>query len=275
MEINSPAGNVYSVVKRLGGTDNFRLYECHDPDGQQLILKVAAETEDNALLDHEAYMLGLLYNAAGKLEILYRAQAGEEKALNYQFLFPTLVETFILESQGERRVNILSFAEICKNIGELVPLAHIWSRDQVRVDERTSAWMLGKFLKLLTFAHNQGVTINKLDGDNLLINREQHYVAVFDWSTACYAPEEVGAPDVRTEISAITNEVLRVLGGVAGTGKEIQPAWPDSDARYFKLLYDLATGEFDDAKQAHAAFYATIDDIWPRGFHPYTAFPLN
>jgi hypothetical protein len=275
MELRSPAGTCYQVGKPIGETESFRLYECADPEGRQCILKIAATAENNPLLDREAFVLRLMREEASRLEAEYVIEAGEDKALNYHFCFPGIVESFIFAEQGNRRVNVLSFFNIANELSELVPVSHILTRDRVRVDPKTSAWMLGKLLKLLVFTQDQGIAINNLAGDNILVNREQHFVAVFDWTAAVISDGCLPGVLVREEIKQATKAIINVLGGNPET-HEIPPDSQLEDGGYAKLLDQLAGGVYDDAPDAHSAFYNLVRAVWPkRGFHPFTAYPVD
>ncbi len=266
----------YPVGKPLGKPDHrFRLYECGLPDelNHTGILKIASEIENNGELDREALALQMMRKEAARLEGEYaKVKKKPEYMMNYQFFFPNLVDTFVCEEQGGRRVNILSFEEIANEREDLVPIAHIVSRDRVRVDPRTSGWILGKLLKLLVFTHPQGISGNLL-GSNILLNRQQHYVSVFDWTEALLGDAPVSEDVAREEISQVAREVTLVLGGDPETG-EIPPDAQLEDGRYQEFLSRLVDGEESDAGEAHRQFYELIDELWPRGFHKWSTYSL-
>lgn len=264
----------FTVVKLIGKTKTFNLYICKaDGDDRQLILKIATAVEYNGLLDREAFLLRSLRTRAEELEAAYaRVKKGPEM-LNYQICFPDIVDSFIAAGQGDRRVNVLRFTGV-DDVGELVPLRHVVSRDRVRVDPRTSAWIMGKLLKALAFFHGEGVFVDHLNGDSILIERKQHYVVVFDWVTAAQYPDEVPVDDVVKDISDAAREVIIVLGGDPDMGT-LPPDAQLEDGRYAAMLHSLASGRYTDAGEAHAEFYKLIRVLWPRAYHPYTSYPLN
>ena len=271
--LTSPKGALYGVVKPLGITDEFNTHLCKLPDGREGILKIASIVEHNGVLDREAYRLNLLKEEADAVEKEYAERMHGKQPLNYHFYFPKVEESFVSGDQGGRRVIILSFSDISAAVGELTPLSHLTSYDHLRVDPRSSAWILGKLLKLLVFTHSLGISIGRLSGDNILINHEQHYVSLFDWGGA----EDLGKMTTEVackEISQITREVILALGGDPETGK-IPEDDQLADSRYQEFLIKLLLKNDGNAQKAHKEFYELIRSLWPSAFHPFTTYGLR
>lgn len=271
--INGKKG-VYRVGKRLGGTVSYTLYQCQqEGTGVELILKIAKDTAKNGLLDREAFLLKDMYGQAEKLEADFAKASKGPTLLNYQLCFPAMIESFIVQDQGRRRVTVLGFNGI-ENLKTLVPISHITSRNHVRVDPKTSAWIMGKLLKALVFAHDQGIAVGYLTGDNILVEGRQHYVTLFDWTRATRYESGVPLKLASEEISLAAKEVVTALGGnpVTGTLPENDQL---TDGRYATFLQRLASGEYSDAGDAHSDFYTLIRELWPhRAFYPFTTLPL-
>lgn len=265
----------YVVGEKLGETEQFRMYKCELAKGKVGILKIATSIAFNGILDREAYILGMLRDEAIRYEKAFAEEnPGTKQVLNYQVCFPNLVESFIAEDQGGRRINILDFVLIDDDLSRWVPIAHIASRDHVRVDPRTSAWIIGKLLKLLAFAHDQGVSIGQLTGENILIERDQHFVAIFDWSQATPGVEPLSAEITSKEVAQAATEVILALGGDPLTG--ILPKNEQLvDDRYATYLHQLSLGKKSNAFSAHREFYKLIRSLWPREFHPFTTYNLE
>lgn len=264
----------YDVGESIGGTEEFRLYECMVPEQGPCILKIATNVSHNGLLDREAYILAEMRKEATELEEEYsKIKKDEKKFLNYHFMFPDIIESFVSEEQEGRRVNILGFSAIAEELPDLIPLSHIVSRDRARVDPRTSAWILGKLLKLLVFTHSQNILIGSIVDENIVINREQHYVAIADWTAATTLPGQISLESVSAEIAAVTREVVVVLGGNPEDGAIPKDLQLEND-RYQEFLKDLLGGKFDDAQKAHGEFYKLIRELWPRGFHKYRTYSI-
>ncbi|OHB14717.1 MAG: hypothetical protein A2431_01295 [Candidatus Zambryskibacteria bacterium RIFOXYC1_FULL_39_10] len=265
----------YLVGKLLGETDEFRLYQCKLPDGGVGILKIAVSPAQNGILDREAFILQTLRDEALCCEEDYQKE-NSGKVLNYQICFPNLIESFVSPDRGDRRINIVNFMNISDDLSRLVPIDHVINRDQVRVDPRTSAWIMGKILKLLSFAHGQGISIGRITGENILLECGMHYIVFFDWSHAMLHPNNEVPVDVASnEISQAARIVISLLGGDPNTG-ELPPDNQLEDDRYARHLLRLSKGEEGNSCRAHEEFYRLIRSTlgW-RGFHPFTSYSLE
>lgn len=269
IKLVSPSGTSYEVHETLlGGTDTFNLYECQPPDRTNAILKIAKTIAENGLLDREAYILQLLRDGAKSLEEEYAvATGGTNPPLNNHFFFPNLIETFTVSDQENRRVLLLQFPDISKKLSDLVPLSYI-TKDRLRVDPRTSAWILGKLLKLLVFTQQLGIAVGTISADNILINKKEHLVCLFDWSDASTQDTETPPEVTSKEISCITKEVLNILGVLPDGSLPSDDQLIDK--RYEDYLKRLSSGTEHDPDTAHQQFYELIRSLWPREYHPFT-----
>ena len=263
----------YKVGALIGETSNYRIRRCTLPDGRLGIFKIAKTIENNPDLDREAFLLGEMERVAAEYEAAY-AKTGppEGSLLNYELCFPKLVESFVVddESGGGRRANVLIFVNSTDDISALVPAEQIISRDRVRVDPKTSVWIMGKLLKLLTFAHSMGIEIRSVTAENILIEREKHYVMIFDWTHAIQHDGGITETEARQEIADAAIVVLNLLEADFAEKLLLEDEQLTDDL-YGDHLFELAGGSESDAKNAHEQFYALIDNLWPRGFHPYTS----
>ena len=272
MEITSPSGRIYVVGDELGSDEQFKLYQCATADGNRIcILKIARQVAFNGLLDREAYLLDAMKKEAISLEEEYGKIKDSDKKLNYHFYFPELIETFVSTEQNNSRINILSLAHIAKDLNDLTPISHLLSRENVRVDPRTSAWILGKLLKMLVFTQSQNISINNLEGDNILINREQHYVTLFDWTKATLGNGQMLENTITTEISKIAQEVVLILGSDLTTKKLLEDKQL-GDNRYEDFIKNLIDNPEADAQIVHQKFYELIRSLWPREFYKFTYY---
>ena len=154
----------------------------------------------------------------------------------------------------------------------MIPLTNITLKNRLRVDTRTSVWMLGKLLKLLAFAHSQNIAVGLLGGNNILIEPHQHYILIFDWLNAEMYPGPIPTLTQRKEIVQVTTSILTVMGR---TAKGIPNDGDETLEPYIEYLLRLARGEERSAKSAHAHFYELADSLWKRGvFYPFTTKPL-
>ena len=263
----------YSVEKRIGGTERYTTYLAHDENNLEMdyMLKIASEVGYNGVLDREAFLLKELRERALQLEVEY-SRVNPGAILNYQRGFPNLIETFVAREQGGRRVLILAF-DTADQVGDLVSLSMIRERLQMRVDPKTSAWIMGKTLKILGLAHSENIQVGSVTGDDILIVREHHLVTLFDWSQAIRHPGKIPHAISRAEIASAARQVIIVLGGDPNTGIIPNDEQLQDDV-YQKFLTGLVRGSYYDAHEAHSAFYQLVEAQWPRKFHPYTAYSI-
>ncbi len=266
---------LYELGEKVAEFDAFRLYLCtQKSSGRQCLLQVAATAEQNGDLDRAKFVLEELAREAEQLEVQYaEVKEKPDSFLNYGLSFPELVDSFISPEQGDRRISVLAFRGV-EEVSKMVPIIGITDKDGLRVDLRTSAWIMGKLLKLLAFAHSEGVLIGNLLGNNILIEPDKHYVVVFDWSKAITAkPAELLGEDKAQEIADAAKAVITVLGGDPETGT-IPDDGDEAFKPYSEFLLSLAGGGESSATRAHKRFYEMVDKLWS-GFYPFTTKSLN
>lgn len=262
----------YEAGKLVAEAKSYRMRLCKEVStGRQCLLLVAQSAEDNGVLDRIAYFLRQFTTKAEELEEKYaKIKAESDPPLNYNLGFPEVLDNFVVSDQGSRRVIILAFRNVA-NVGSMVPVSNI-ARQHRRIDIKTSAWILGKSLKLLTFVHSLGTLVGRLDATNILIEPDKHYVVLFDWSDAKSHPNGVSAEAARQEISAVARVVIDLLGGDLASRLIPYKGNEDGYEPYTQHLFELAAGGSSSAQEAHKAFYALIRDHlnW-QGFYPFTS----
>jgi serine/threonine protein kinase len=264
----------YVVEGSVAKTEIFTAYSCapNETDSNCYILKIATDKKHNAILDREAYILNLLFSESQKQEEAFQKENPEtELRMNYHLTFPKLVETFISKDQNSRRIIILDFSHVTKRLSDLTPLINLERKESVRVDQRSSVWILGKTLKALVFAHSAGIIVNNLSRNNVLINKKEHLVILFDWSSAEVTADI--ASQESEEIAQLASTVIRTLGWNLKTG--LIPTDVDSHTEYNELVKKFALGKGGSAKKAHTEFYELVDKLWPREYYSFTTHPLR
>lgn len=271
--------NRYSVHGHVANGVGYRLYLCTQKEVADLpkrscLLQVANTVGDNGKLDRVAYLLRELKFRSDELEEAYEKVKKDPRVMmNYDLGFPQLIDSFLCENQGGRRINILGFRNV-DDVGSLMPLAYITQKHQCRVDIKTSAWILGKALKLLVFTHDQLISLRLLSGKNILIQPDEHYVMILDCSAAKIYFEEMPEEIRRREIQQVAHSVANVLGRDLKTG-----TFPNDGEEGFKqytqFVLRLAREGESSASRAHRNFYDLVDSLWERKFHPFTVKPLN
>jgi len=262
--------SIYRTVRQVAESEAYRLYLCTQVETErQYLLQIASAVEYNGEMQRLAFILEKLEVEAERLEKEYEAIKKEPNVmLNYGLGFPELIDSFVYSEQGGRMVNILAFRNVNK-VSQMVPLSNIASKDRQRIDLRTSAWIMGKLLKMLSFAHSQSVSVGLLSGNNILIEPNEHYVVIFDWLFARMY-QEIPEKIQQTEISEAAKAVFIALGGDPETG--LLPE-EESDASYTAYLQRLVSGDEKNAQKAHKDFYDLVDKLWVREYHPFTSKP--
>lgn len=265
-------GEDYKVGAMVSETSAYRWYLCEQvSSSRQCMLQVATGVEHNGGLEKAAFVLRKLRQTSDLFEVEY-AKRGGSKKLSYERLFPGVVDGFVPENQGGRRVNILAFAEI-NEVTSLVPLSNLRERDNLRVSLTSSAWVMGRLLKLLGFTHGEGVAVRVLGGNNVLLEPMNHYAVVLDWSSAHLYRDEVPAADRKLDIASAARGVFAAIGGNPATG-EYTYHGDDRDRRYVEFLWSLATNRQSSAERAHEQFYTLVEELWGREFRPFKTLPL-
>jgi hypothetical protein len=259
-------------VQPLGRTPVYNVYQAIDTaDDSWYMFKIASNTGDNGRLDREALVLKDI--EAEVLHIRRTEKPGvTHSGLRYEKCFPRLRESFLSKEQGNRRVNIIEIPDT-DTVKSLVPLEQWRLREKVRIDPKSSAWIIGRLFKVFTLTHPIGISVGKIDGGNILVNPEKHRAIFFDWTSAHQHEKFVPPEKVGEEIAQAVRQVFLALGGDVATG-----ALPKSDqltgARYEKLLLEYMSGSERNTDKAAQRFYELVRDMWAAEFHPFTTNPM-
>ena len=256
-------------------TGSSRVYLCRQEGTQkECLFQISADESRNNVVMKMAHHLKELKRHSDNLENLYQHQRTDTlDTLNYDLMFPMLVDSFHIPEQGNRKANVLAFKNV-PSVTSMIPLGRMLAKDKIRVDMQTSVWIMGKLFKLLDFAHSNGLAIGKVNINNMLIEPDEHYILIFDWSAtevhSGYVPHETA----KGEIVAAVKAVISILGG---DPKRITiPNYGDPQYEdYTQFLYRLARGGETSAAYCHGKFYKLVDGLWRRGFHPFTWYPLD
>ena len=255
-------------------TDTYRVYLCEEvATGRQCLLQIAAEDYHNGGLDRAAYVLKVLKQTSDEFEAEY-AKRNPGRKLSYDYLFPQLVDSFVAGEQGKRRVNILAFTEV-EDVTDLVPLSNLASKDGLRVDLKTSAWILGRLLKLAAFAHGEGIVVRAFNGGNILLLPERHFAITFDWSSTLTHQGKVSEEIRKNDIADAAKTVFAAIGGNLETGNYPYVHELDAqDRHYLTQVWRYVSRDEGDAEKAHRQLYDLLEELWGRKFHPFTTLPL-
>lgn len=260
----------YDVGKLAAETAAYRLYLAREVGAErECLIQVAIDAANNGELDRNAFFLRELKAKADEYETEYaKIKTKPEAMLNYHFGFPNVLDSFLLTEQGDRRLNVLTFAWDG-------PVANVWPLRKIvgsgrRVDIRTSAWIFGKLLKLLDFAHGQQMLVGNLQASNILIQPEEHYVLIFDWADAMPQQGAVSPEAARREIASAASVIIELVGGDFQSHRIPSKGNDNGLEPYSERLFQLAAGSSADAQSAHKEFYALLRTLGWKHFHPFT-----
>lgn len=264
--------NGYALLELRAETEYARVYLCRSETGDFGLFKIVTDASLNSRLDREAYILQILREGADRAERDYEPlRQKPDERLNYHIAFPRLVETFECgEEQGNRRALVVAIPASAGDVGDLTAVDLTIGRDELRVDPKTSAWIMGKLLKLLVLTDSLGIS-PKITADNVFVNRRWHYVAIFDWSDADIVSGGISGTTSSVEIAEAARVAIAALGGNFAERK-IPEDDQLPDSRYADILFAMAGCEFQDAAEAHRKFYEVITDLWGNNFHKFRAY---
>ena len=232
---------------------SFRLYRALSLDQtQNYLLRIPRDATLNGEIDAEAETLKHLASCSAEIEAEYAESKHDPSArVHYDWLFPQLVDTFILdESQGYRQANLLSVID--GNIAEFYPLPKLMNA--YRVDAKTAAWVLGRFFKLQTFLESVDVTLN-FRADQVLVEPKMHRVVYLGW---CLMGN--GKSSDCGKLAART-----ILGWQENNGTEHE----DDFRNLLEKIADPSQTRLDGVN-LHQMLYGNLVTWWGRNYHPFT-----
>lgn len=233
-------------------------------DGKIKLLKVPYDKLSNNLIQNEADFLRFLADKSDEFEKKNK-QLGNEYLIHYDWLFPVLEDSFLTgPEQGGRQMNLLSICDA--HVADFVPLAKMFS--DYRVDARTSAWMLGRMLKLQTFVEQCGASFCA-HRDYIIFEPKSHRLVYLNWLDATRNPD-----NFRDNVASL-KESATCFTCWTNWYSEEEGLEYDSD-RFTNEEELLETYRFlaeypeIDAIEAHRILYKTLDSLWGRNYHPFT-----
>ena len=259
----------------VGETEKFRLYHCIQVDGdREVLLQVATSLEHSPGLERAALYLRMLAEQSQKLEAEFSEHIQDERTRRTfacVWSIPELVDSFADDEQGGRRINVLSFCDV-KKTRNLFPLDSYRSRGY-RIDLRSTGWIVKKYLRMLSLAHAMGLCVGATDGSNILIEPDEHFLILYNWTEArLFSEGGVPQEDASDEIKLGIRAIIEALGGDWEKGEvpfDEDPFYSD----YVKHLLILARYGASSSADAFAKFSALISPHW-KGKHLFQVLPL-
>lgn len=241
-------------------TDVWRLYPAKLPGGQLGLMKIAAGTEWNSALDHEAEILLRLQRTAAENDAEAISQGKKPYFQDAQI--PRVAEKIVTDDG--RTVLFLAFhPEFFEQYDELQPMP-LAIPDDKRIDIQSAVWILGKTLRLLDFAHRENhILVGAIAPDNILIEPSRHGVFVFDWSQARANPNSA---ECNKEVAYAARMTWNLCGGYFPRKEpplDIDIAGSIQHTNFLVYLQGLMLGN-TSAAEAHRKLYQLADEIWGR-----------
>ena len=233
-------------------------------DGKIKLLKVPFNKLDNNLIQNEANFLRFLAEQSDDFERKNK-ELGNDYELHYDWLFPVLEESFLVgPDQGGRQMNLLSIRDA--DVKDFVPLAKMF--DDYRVDARTSAWMLGRMLKLQTFIEQCRASFCA-HRDYIVFEPKEHRLVYLNWIDASINPRTLG-DNVASLAESVACFTCWTNWYSEEEGLEYDPDRFENEKKQLKCYNFLAEYPELDAVEAHRMLYETLDSVWGRSYHPFT-----
>lgn len=265
--------HTYEVSQALAKGLRANFYLCREVNTERrLILMIAQDLELNPYLERVTYSLGRLKDYSDAYEEEYAKQqcaegATEIKLLHYDWLFPQVFDSFCSIEQDGRKILILDYPDADLLGG--MPLMQIRKKN-LRVDLKTSAWIMGRFLKLLSFLQGSNAWIQVGIDDYFLIP-DQHRLLKLDFSDLLILAD--CSPGRRAiEIRQAAKIILNLIGVTwdAKYWKYEYELEDEKDKQYLNILAWLYYHTPSHSFSAYESFYCVVNEIWGRKFHPFT-----
>lgn len=258
----------YEVIKRIGHDRSMNYYVCQNEVEEWLILAIAVTMEQNGDVDRVSYLLKRTAIGSDETEREYAEQTQNSNKLHYDWLFPQVVESFILQEQGQRNIVILRFLDA--NLRKSFALKQIVDNKQ-RVDLKTSAWIMGRMLKLLGFLHENRI-LTPIWLNSFLLEPENHRLLMLEWTDATLSMQVTKAQSCMAIRQAAECTMTLLDVQCFDNGWKYPYPIAEGELRYIILLQEMQRGEYYDAYEAHREFYALIGELWGRKYHPFTTY---
>jgi len=260
----------------IATTSSSKLFIIKTPSGQFGLMKISADQSSNDSIVNEYEAIHKLQSIAHEVDV----DCAKKNLIlpNYGAFFPEVIEIF---NAGSRKAMFLGFVGLIESYKQLLPLSSLIKKE--RVDLQTGHWILGKYLKILSFIHDCGYSVGLVNPTNILLETSLHAVLILDFSLA---QPNINSSIISQEISSIAKIVWQAAGG-----SDSQSPPHDSDIMslknydlYLSFISNLIKGTNDDTDTVLAKLYELSDNIWPkvpkedgtsglkRQFHPWSTY---
>jgi len=240
----------------LAETDSYSLYLGRgENSAEALLCRVVKTTADNGLMYAEKMLLDKLSKLSAELESERIAKQGDDgRRIHYDWLFPVCDESFSCREITGRRIN--TFKVLDASWDTFVPFSKL-KRD-IKVDAKSAAWVLGRFLKLQAFLDESEYCHSfSFNPDMVLIAPRAHRMVYIGWFDILKRSSDNSL--ARTNIDSMLD----------ATSSWTKRNDEDGEDEYLNWL-SANKGRFDSGLDAHVAYYDFLNELWGKGYHPFT-----
>ncbi len=258
--------HAYRIQGTLAQGNLAMLHSATNESNHPVVLKIAAQADDNDLLRTESRILMVLGADAGR----------------YGKHLPELLDQF--HTSDGRQGNVL---------GKLdgFDLVTVRERYPQGVPERHIIWILRRTLSVLGYAHSKGVIHGNIEPSHIMLRPADHNVWLIDWCYAIFEPARTGqgfrvanetysAPEVAqrkpplpsADLYSVGLTMIYLIGGNPQT-KAIPPHVDERLRRFLEFfVLDSPLGRAQDAWE----LYNRLDDLRKQvyGEHEFVPFAM-
>ena len=265
MVINDPNGNegiCISPRDLLAETDNYKLYLGRgENSADALLCRIVKSKAQNGIMYAEKKLLDELSELSQNLEQERISKQGDDgRKIHYDWLFPVCEQSFSCDATDNRRIN--TFSVLDASWDKFVPFLKL--KNDTKVDAKSAAWVLGRFLKLQAFL-DESENCRSLDfnPDMVLIAPKQHRVVYVGWF------DELLHGGDRSYSHCDLISKLNIDRMFDATLSWVEKNDTEGEDEFMSWLKRF-TGYFNNGLEAHVAYYEFLDALWGKGYHPFT-----
>lgn len=242
----------------LAETEHYRLYLGRGENTADAFLcRVVKNQTLNGVAFLEQKTLKRLADLSEDLEQARIAKQGDDgKKIHYDWLFPVCEQSFSATQLNGRRINVLSIRDA--ELDGFIPFSKL--KAEVKVDAKSAAWVLGRFLKLQAFLDEDKKCRDLVfDPDMVLISPKKHRVVYVGWFDELVRKDNRSGP-------ASKNNIYRMFDVIYSWVEKNDEPGEDEFLEWLKKFSGLLSNGFE----AHVSYYDFLNRLWGSGYHPFT-----
>lgn len=264
MIVERPGNESICIMQNdlLAETEAYRLYLGRGLNTTDAMLcRVVKKPSLNGVMYSEFMLLNELAAMSDSLEeARIVAQGDDGRKIHYDWLFPVCEQSFSSKQLDGRKINVLNMQGA--PLDDFVPLVKL--KSNIKVDAKSAAWILGRFLKLQSFLDEEG-NYHSLDfnPDMVLVAPKSHHVVYIGW----FDDLLLGGDRSRNRVELISRLNLDRMFYTIETW--VEPNDTPGEEEFLAWLKS-ANGRFSNGLRAHMAYYDFLNELWGSGYYPFT-----